>query len=233
MALRSVPRTVSSLLLPPVCLVCGQQAREALDCCRACELELPRLRSGCRRCAVEMAHAAEFCGRCQRRMPAWDRAWSGFAYRGVVESLVRRFKFHHDLAAGRMLAGVLAARLVALGAPRPQLMVPVPLHWRRRLVRGFNQSEMLCRDLAGWLEGPPWYPLLGRRRHTSSQSALPAARRTGNVRGAFRVRRAFPGLRHVVLVDDVMTTGSTVNECARVLRRAGVERVDVWVIARA
>jgi len=92
---------------------------------------------------------------------------------------------------------------------------------------------MLCRDLGRHLKALPWAPVLRRTRPTRAQSELPADRRRGNVRGAFRLQRLPPGTRHVALVDDVMTTGSTLDECARVLKRAGVERVDVWVLARA
>lgn len=166
-------------------------------------------------------------------LPAYHSTWPGFAYTGVIERLIRGFKYHGDLAAGRLLADLLASRLVDAGAPRPDLIVPVPLHFRRRLQRGFNQSALISRDLSGWFGGLPWLEALRRTRPTATQSALPADRRGGNVRGAFAVRRLPPGTAHVALLDDVMTTGSTLNECARVLRAAGVARVDVWVVARA
>lgn len=220
-------------LFPPVCLVCGQNGRPELDCCAGCEPELPSLAAQCARCGIEMASSTALCGRCAMALPAFHATWPGFAYAGVVERLVRRFKFHGDLAAGRVLADLLARRLVAMGAPRPQLMAPVPLHSGRRLRRGFNQSALICQDLSRWFGGLPWLEVLRRQRSTAVQSALPADRRGGNVRGAFALRRLPPGTRHVALVDDVMTTGSTLNECARVLLQAGVRRVDVWVVARA
>ena len=219
-------------LLPPVCVVCGMAARSGLDCCAGCEDDLPKLNASCQRCALELVRDVELCGRCIRRLPAFDHAHAGFAYRGSIERLVQRFKFRHDLAAGRVLAGLLARRLASQGVPRPDLMVPVPLHWRRRLTRGFNQSELLCTDLSDHFGGLPWYSLLHRPRATATQSDLPAERRGGNVRGAFGVRSTLAPA-HVALVDDVMTTGSTLDECARVLKRNGVQRVDVWVIARA
>lgn len=229
---RSAANALEHLLLPPVCVVCGMAARPGLDCCAGCERDLPELGAQCRRCALELVRDVELCGRCTRRLPAFDRAHAGFAYRGSIERLVQRFKFRHELAAGRVLAGLMARRLAMQGVPRPDLMVPVPLHWRRRLVRGFNQAELLCRDLSRHFGGLPWYPLLRRRRATAAQSELPAERRGGNVRGAFALRSGVvPG--HVALVDDVMTTGSTLDECARRLRRAGVGRIDVWVVARA
>lgn len=219
-------------MLPPVCAVCGMAARPGLDCCDGCQRDLPVVEAGCRRCGLEMVRDAELCGRCSRRLPAFDRSFATFAYRDAVEWLIQRFKFRHDLASGRVLANLMARRLDDMAVPRPDLMVPVPLHWQRRVRRGFNQSEMLCADLSRHFGGLPWHSMLERRRATAAQSDLPAERRSGNVRGAFRIR-PLAGVRHVALVDDVMTTGSTLDECARVLKRNGVQRVDVWVVARA
>ncbi|NBB93839.1 MAG: ComF family protein [Gammaproteobacteria bacterium] len=233
MLFEGVISTVGRWILPPVCLICGRRARDGLDCCAGCEADLPTNRIACCQCGLPLASPARRCGRCARRPPAFATTEAAFEYVGVVESLVQRFKFRRDLAAGRVLGALTAKRLAAAGAARPQALVPVPLHWRRRLWRGFNQSEMIARDLSRSLGGIPVADLLERRRATPAQSALPAARRGGNVRGAFRAR--LPGCRpaHLALVDDVMTTGATLNECARALRRAGVVRVDVWVVARA
>ncbi|OAB60646.1 hypothetical protein AY599_09295 [Leptolyngbya valderiana BDU 20041] len=224
---------VDRWIYPPVCLICGLAGRRGLDCCRTCERDLARVEAGCRRCGLELVRSVELCGRCTTRLPAFDAAFPAFAYRGPVEGLIQRFKFGGDLAAGRVLAQLMARRIEAEAWPRPQLLVPVPLHVRRRWRRGFNQSEMLCRDLSRQLQVLPWAPALRRARSTRAQSDLPADRRRGNVRGAFAVHRLPPGARHIALVDDVMTTGSTLDECARVLKRTGVERVDVWVVARA
>lgn len=224
---------VDRWLYPPVCLVCGLASRPDLDCCTGCESDLPGLVGQCRRCGLELVQDVALCGRCSTRLPAFDASWPAFAWRGPIERLVHRFKFQRDLAAGRVLAGLMARRLAAMAAPRPDLIVPVPLHPRRRLWRGFNQSEMLARDLGRHFGGLPWYNALRRRRATAAQSELPADRRSGNVRNAFVLHRLPPGTRHVALLDDVMTTGATLDECARVLKRAGAERVDVWVVARA
>jgi ComF family protein len=224
---------VDQWLYPPLCLVCGLDAEPGLDCCAVCEDQLPRLAGQCQRCGLALGQDVALCGRCSTRLPAFDRAFPGFAYSGPIERLIQRFKFQRDLAAGRVLAGLYARRLAAIGAPRPDLLVPVPLHARRRLWRGFNQAELLARDLARHCGGLPQFSALKRQRATPAQSELPAARRSGNVRNAFALKFLPPGTRRVALLDDVMTTGSTLNECARVLKRAGVERVDVWVVARA
>jgi len=224
---------MDSWLYPPVCVICGLAGRVGLDCCPDCQADLSRPRACCRRCALETARTVDLCGRCTTRLPAFDAAWAGFAYRGAIETLITRFKFQRDLAAGRVLARLMAEALASQKTVRPDLMVPIPLHPRRRLGRGFNQAELLCRDLQSHFDGLPWASVLRRKRPTRAQSELPADRRRGNVRGAFDITRLPPGTSHVSLVDDVMTTGSTLNECARVLKRGGVRRVDVWVVARA
>lgn len=221
------------LLWPRYCLVCGLDSPDDPDCCPACHARMPPAEPACQRCALLLPREVERCGHCISRPPAFDAAFAGFAYDLPIASLVQRFKFSRDLAAGRLLAKLLAQRLTERGAARPELMIPVPLNWRRRWYRGFNQAELLCRDLSRHFGGLAWSDALTRRRATRAQSALPADKRGGNVRGAFALRHLPPGVRTVALVDDVMTTGSTLTECARVLKRAGVAQVDVWVVARA
>lgn len=233
---RNIAEKVDSALQrlwPPVCLLCGQPGDHGRDLCDGCRDDLGPAPTGCRRCALVLPAPVDQCGACSRQPPPFDSAQAGFVYQPPLSGLIQHFKFGRDLAAGRILARLLAEQLVRRGAARPELLVPVPLNWRRQWRRGFNQAELLCRDLSRRLNDLPWSEALVRIRSTPAQSELPADRRAGNVRGAFRVARLPPGVRQVTLVDDVMTTGATLEECARALKRAGVERVGVWVIARA
>ncbi|NEP61672.1 MAG: ComF family protein [Symploca sp. SIO2G7] len=165
-------------------------------------------------------------------MPVFDRTFAGFIYSQPTQGLIQRFKFHGDLAAGRLLSTRLAEELQHSIREWPECMLPVPLHWLRQWRRGFNQAELIARDVAHAL-ALEYQNVLKRTRATQSQSELPARQRAGNVRGAFSLRSVDQLPSHVALVDDVMTTGTTLNECARVLKNSGVERVDVWVVARA
>lgn len=223
-------RRLRDWLLPPRCLLCGAPGTHGRDLCADCAAELPRNRSCCARCALPLALPAMQCGRCQRRAPPWDAAWVPFRYGWPLDSLETRFKFGHDLAAGR----VLAAQWQAEPVPAlPALLLPVPLHRARLRQRGYNQALELARPLARRFGVPLRHDWLQRVRATSAQTELDAGHRRRNVRGAFALRAGAVLPAHVAVLDDVMTTGATLAECARVLKRAGVVRVDVWALARA
>ena len=224
--------TLGRLLLPSRCLLCGVPGCERLDLCRACRSELPWNTAACRRCGLPWEGGDDpDCGACRLAPPPFARVHSPFCYRYPIDRLLPRFKFHGDLAAGALLATLMAWTLDP--GQRPQALVPVPLHRSRLRMRGYDQALELARSLA--LAGAP--PVLAnalhRQRPTNAQSLLGAEARRGNVHAAFGLRKGLRLPAHVALVDDVMTTGATVSECARVLLAGGVQRVDVWTIARA
>ena len=218
-------------LWPARCLLCGARGDDGLDLCTACAAELPRNLSCCARCAVPLDAPAPLCGRCQRRAPPWDAAWAPFRYAYPLDRLEARFKFGADLAAGRLLTKLW------IGSPRsnerPQAIVPVPLHRARLRQRGYNQALELGRPLAKALRIPMLRDALARTRATDAQTELTALQRRRNVRGAFAAHFDNAVPQHVAVLDDVFTTGATLGECVRVLKRAGVPRVDVWALACA
>jgi ComF family protein len=217
-------------LLPWRCLLCGDTGMDGVDLCVACMAELPHNMHCCERCALPLPVSAPQCGRCLRKAPPWDAAWAPFRYAWPLDRLETRFKFGRDLAAGRALAHAwLREKPHAL----PQLMLPVPLHRRRLRDRGYNQSLEMVRPLAKALGVPYRRDVLLRVRHTDAQTGLTALERRRNLRDAFAIRNEVELPAHVAVVDDVFTTGATLSECARALKRAGVERVDVWALARA
>lgn len=225
-------------LYPPTCALCGDAGMTGLDLCAGCRRDLPRNVLACPRCALalpEPCTVAVCCAHCQQQPPPYDHAWSAFPYSGALPWLHRRLKFGARLSNSRLLGTLLCDALVAAIADgqlaRPDCIVVMPLHARRLMWRGFNQSLELIRPAARQLGLGLDYRSLTRLRATLPQSDLPAALRRRNVRGAFACRRDLSGLR-VVLFDDVVTTGETVAEAARCLRRSGAEAVGVWSLVR-
>jgi len=208
-------------------LLCG--ARSDSDLCVACIADLPANKNRCRRCALPLAIDASICGDCLRRPPPFTAAFAPFRYGYPLDALIMRFKFGRDLASGNALAQLWLDH--ASAAERPQAIVPVPLHLSRLRERGYDQALELAAPIALALGLPLADALLRRERATSPQTELDARARRRNVRGAFAVTDTPPA--HVALFDDVMTTGATLRECARMLVRAGAQRVDVWALARA
>ncbi|QSX79223.1 ComF family protein [Agrilutibacter solisilvae] len=231
------------LLWPRHCLVCGEPGLDGLDLCGPCAAQLPWNRSACSGCALPLAQAG-LCGSClrrrspRRRRPPLDAVHAACLYASPVDRLLLRFKFHRDLAAGALLAQLMAdafaplAPVTGVVAGAMPVLVPVPLHRARLRRRGYDQALELARPLSRALGLPLEEALLTRVRATGPQSELPAVQRRGNLRGAFGVPAAGRLPAHVVLVDDVMTTGATLQAAAQALRRAGVPRVDAWICAR-
>ena len=219
--------------LPLRCLLCGAPGSGGRDLCPGCARDLTLNRPACSRCALPLAVAAPLCAACLKAPPPFAAAWAPFRYGHPLDLLEARFKFRADLAAGRALSSLQIERVRADAPVLPDAIVPIPLHHARLRSRGYNQAVELARPLARALGIPLRHDLLLRARATDAQSALDAKARRRNVRGAFALTDGVTLPAHVALFDDVMTTGATLREAALTLRRAGVARVDAWVLARA
>lgn len=220
-------------LFPATCLLCGAAGEGQRDLCANCRQELPVNTHPCLRCAMPLAaDAGLICGQCQRQAPVYDSAHAPLLYQAPVDFMVKELKFHGRLAFATLLGEWLAGSLAERGHTLPQAIVPVPLHLSRLRERGFNQALELARPVARRLGVRLLIDDVRRVRPTTPQTQLDAATRRDNVRGAFIVHRPIPS-RHVAILDDVISTGSTVSELAGVLRAAGVEKIEVWACARA
>ena len=215
---------LAGLLFGGSCFLCRGKARELL--CAECDADLPRLDSPvCPRCALPSPGGA-ICGRCLSEKPAYDATRAALAYEFPADALVHALKFRGELALAGLLGGMLKARL---GDERVDCIVPVPLSPKRLRERGYNQAVEIARHVgrAGLdLE------LCERTRDAPPQMELPFDARQRNVRGAFRCTRGLVGAR-IAVVDDVMTTGATLDEIARTLKAAGAVHVANWVVTRA
>ena len=232
--LASLVERCSDTLLAPSCVLCGIEAAGA-RLCTDCANLLERNDSACARCAEPLPLPTPLCGKCLRRLPAFDAAWAGYLYRAPFDHLVQRLKFNNALAVGRALlpdwSAALRAHLAARPEPPPEALIPIPLHRSRLRQRGYNQALELSRDLGSQMQLPVLHAALSRVRATAPMPGLDLTTRRRNVRGAFAAGSAQLPSR-VALIDDVMTSGATLNEAAKVLKRAGVEWVEVWVLSR-
>jgi ComF family protein len=214
---------IAAVLFGGSCFLCRGAARELL--CGACDADLPRLAQPlCPRCALESPRG-ELCGRCLSQAPAYDATQAALAYEFPADALVQALKFRGELALAPLLAALLAERVRAQGV---DMVVPVPLSAERLRRRGYNQAVEIARHVPG---GRLELALCERTRDAPPQTELPYDARQRNVRGAFRCTRSLDGAT-VAVVDDVMTTGATLDEIARTLKGAGAQRVVNWVVAR-
>ena len=224
------------IMLPRFCVMCGFSSGSQ-NLCQLCLAELPRITLACPRCALPLRpRDGENCDHCLARNPPWTSAIAALVYRFPVNQLVCRFKFSKSLSCGCILGNEIIRAVRAKRQEPPDCLVPVPLHRTRHFVRSFNQADILARQAGKALGIPVCSTFMSRRKRTRAHSGLNASTRSQNIHGAFsckipKSKRTFS--KHVALVDDVLTTGATLAECTRELKKAGVGRVSVWVAARA
>ena len=216
-------RNFLGALFGGTCYLCRGGAPGVL--CAACDADLPRLPAPrCPRCALDSPRG-EVCGRCLSEPPHYDATVAALAYEFPADALVQALKFRGELALAGFLGTLLKERLQPDGVDR---VIPVPLSAQRLRSRGYNHAAEIARHLAPKKLD---LALCLRSRDTPPQMELPFADRRRNVRGAFQCTRALAG-QSVAVVDDVMTTGATLNEVASVLKAAGAARVANWVVIR-
>jgi len=248
---------IQDYLLPPTCILCGNRGFESRDICHSCYKHLPRNILHCYRCAeiletpatapaqscraIPAQHPssasrtkplpAVLCGRCLSKHPAFDETYAPFIHQGAIRHLISTLKFGANYKNARLL-GMLLAEHLKQTAEWPDLILPVPLHKSRYRQRGFNQAIEIGRTVAKELLIPLDITSCHRHRDTPHQTQLSARKRRKNMKNAFSIVKPIQA-RHIAILDDVMTTGSTAHELAYVLKKAGASRVDVWVCARA
>lgn len=208
------------------CLLCGAPSLHG-SWCNACEQALPLLPAAhCPICALPTPGGA-VCGHCLQKPPVFSRTVAAYVYAFPLDKLIQAYKFGTNLQLARSLAARIAPHLNEL----PDCIVPMPLHPLRLRERGFNQSLLLARELGSRFSLPVLAQACQRTRNTAPQSELPWKERRKNMRKAFVAGEVVAG-KHVAIVDDVMTTGTSLNELAAALHRAGATKVSNWVVAR-
>lgn len=216
-------------LFPIPCLLCGLPSQLA-PLCAACMRDLPLLGPACQCCAMPLK-SAQICGQCLKSAPVQNQSFCLYRYQGPIKRCITAFKYQQQLQFSQFFSHQMATALSKRN-DLPDTLIPIPLHPSRLRQRGFNQSLEVARGLASALNMDCAPRLLRRAKKTHSQSQLSFKERKRNIRGAFVCDQAQVP-RHIALLDDVMTSGHTTAEAARILRQNGAEIIEVWTIARA
>lgn len=232
--LHAVARNAENAVMPDKCVFCGTHLHDTEShICRDCYTDLPWINRSCARCAQPvstMLPAGVHCADCQLRSPPFVAAVAPLMYSFPVDAAIKALKFRRKLYYAPAFAGILAKALPRFSGDIDALL-PVPLHWRRHARRGFNQADELCKQLQ-MRSGLPLIANVMRQRSTPYQSGLDSRQRRHNLREAFVVRGNIDA-RHILIVDDVITTGETCRQLARRLLDSGAGAVSVLAVARA
>lgn len=223
---------------PPTCLVCLQKVEREGSLCLSCWPVLKEITHPfCTRCSVPLeiyTEAEETCGNCLASSPLWGRVRAVYIYNAAVRKMVLRFKAHRNLATGLHLARLMHAPHIDF-IKEHDLIIPVPLHWRRLVFRGFNQVAVMVKYIGKWTKIPIDLNVIKRKKHTSILAPFGAKERAKILENSFIVpanKKAVLKGKSVLLVDDVMSSGSTIKACIKVLKQYGVKEVDVLVLSR-
>ena len=218
------------------CLLCDMPSRRLIAICEDCETELPWLNRHCQQCALPMPDQQALCADCTHNPPLFSKVITPFEFTFPIDTLISRYKYQQNWPYGRLLSTLLAQNLQYYfdeGGQRPDLMLAVPLAKRRQRKRGYNQAQMICDWLSKTLSLDNPKQLLRRTRETISQQGLNAKQRRENLHNAFELTEPeqVKG-QHIILVDDVLTTGTTCSIISALLLKHGAARVDVYCLAR-
>ncbi len=228
---------IIQFFLPYHCIMCLESSNQQRDICYACQRRLPYIQYACRQCGY-ILHTATLalCGQCIKQPPHFDCTVAAFYYDHPVDLWLKQFKFHKKALYARILTEIYAEKLALIFSDcnniKPEALIPVPLHWRRLSQRGFNQAHIIAYYLSKKLHIPILKASYVKRiKHTQAQSQLELKKRRHNLDQAFNVQK-LPKIVRVAIVDDILTTGSTVNELAKQLKKNGVQHVAIWALAR-
>lgn len=218
------------------CLLCLTPTQNMHLLCSDCEKDLPKNNFHCIICSAPFASShnqqnALICGKCQKSPPHYSTSIIPHIYSSPLKQFITQLKFHHNLSYVPVLAHSFIEAVKARKNNLPECIIPVPLHSERLRERGFNQALELARIISKQLKIPLDYSLSQRNKATPFQSGLSAKQRKQNLKNAFSINKS-RSYKHVAIFDDVVTTGTTVNELAKQLKQNGVEIIEVWAIAR-
>ncbi len=217
-------------------MLCDSEVDEKISLCKACRADLPRVKFACKVCALPMNSdvKSSLCGQCISQVSYVDYAINLFHYATPVDYLISKMKFQQQLSVAAVLADLLKTHIESskLEHGLPDALIAMPLYKKRLANRGFNQSLEIVKPLVKSQNIPILLNTIERSKDTTAQTKLSKQARKKNVSGCFSLLEK-PVESHIVIVDDVVTTGATTNELAKLLKKSGVEKVGVWSLARA
>jgi len=224
---------IRKLLQSQHCYLCDNHNNDSYyDICHDCIAELPYKNQSCSRCAIPMdSIKSPVCGHCISQPPSYDVLLSPFEYHFPIDKFITELKFRHKLYSAHTLGHLFSEFIKTKSTPLPECIIPVPLHPKRLRQRGYNQSLEIARIVSKNLKIPINRKLCERVKNTAPQTGLDAKNREQNIRNAFRIIQA-KHYNHVAILDDVVTTGHTVEALAKLLRQQGISVIQVWSVAR-
>lgn len=218
---------INHWLFSSQCVLCTEAAKSGKDLCHACFDALPwHLAPRCLQCGLLSNHPV--CGHCLKAPPDFDATHAALRYEFPLDALMQHYKYGSALQMAHLFADLISTHLTMQNI---DVIIPMPLHPQRLKERGFNQSLEIAKLLAKQHPIPLDYTSCTRTKYTPPQASLPLKERTKNIKGAFAVNTDLAGKR-IAIVDDVMTTGASLNELAKTLKKAGAAHVECWVVAR-
>ncbi len=219
------------------CVLCDDALRSSFHLCELCHSDLPFNTNPCIGCALPMNiihhNKQMLCGSCIAERPLTDRTFSPFVYDFPIDNLIKRYKFHNQVPLGRILIDLAwDVSKTDLVHHSYDAIIPIPLHWVRQLQRGFNQAELLSNEI-GYRLKIPVRSVIYRKKNNPQQSQLHRQQRQQNLRNTFYIQEnSLTALEKVLIVDDVITTGETIQTVSKLLVSSGIKHVDAWALAR-
>lgn len=220
---------------PNVCQFCRRKIKNATGICLTCQQDLPWITHACQICSLPLlSQQLLVCTQCQKKQALYDKAYIPFRYEPPISQLIGQLKFHQRIINAKILSALLLTFLQTKRSRNnlPNRIIPIPLHKKRIRKRGFNQAILIAKWIANKFNVPLDRTSCQRVCKTKRQSSLIASERQQNIKNAFRVIQPIP-VKHIAIIDDVMTTGHTINEFSKTLRQAGVKKIEIWCCARA
>jgi len=215
-------------LFPHQCTICKTTSLSKTELfCSACYPTLPFRPSTCHQCGQQIIAGQDYCGPCLTNPPYFDHCFCPFSYSGEIKSLIQDFKYHDKPELAHLLAHLLIKELKDHDIELPELLIPTPSHISRLRSRGYNQSLLLSQKLSVQLAIPMSTDSVIKHKKTHAQANLSTKQRLNNIKNCFQIKHPIQA-KSVAIIDDVVTTGATVNEIAKILKKNGVDYIQIW-----